>query len=176
MRGGWLGLSRENLLATGQIAYYGACHNDFGVNDTTTGIKYKKSSGKHLVPRSWMNVDERGWSSRAASWVSSATWKRATPEVPRLALARSLITNRNCLCFESMVNKLKWKKRPRGQRHFQMSSNLFWEILHFAKEIQFLRFLKNTGLIWGHSCSLDDSIYHSMVHMLILNVIESRWR
>ena len=45
------GFVKSKPPGNGKIAYYGACHNDFGVNA-------KKSSGKHLVPRSWMNVVE----------------------------------------------------------------------------------------------------------------------
>ena len=107
----WGGGDWVNFLATGDIAYYGAYHNDFEVNDTKTGIKWKNNLGNTWCTE---ELDERGSSSQVASWVSSATWKRATPEVHGVALARSLITNPNCLCFESMVHKFKWRKEDPG--------------------------------------------------------------
>ena len=95
-----------------------------------------------MISSTWCTdeLDERGSSSKAASGVSSATWKPATPEVPELALARSLITNPNCLCFESMqcINgaQIKMKKETQGTTPFSnVLKLLFWEFFHFAKQI-----------------------------------------
>ena len=89
----------------------------------------------------------RGSSSQAASWVSAATWKPATPEDPWVALARSLITNPNCLCFESMVHKFKWRKETQGTTPFSNVLKLVLRNFTFCKTNSVSRVFKEH---WPH--------------------------
>ena len=103
--------------------------NDILILRLTFPVKWEKPAGKHLIPRSWVNVVQarqqplkwtgsqfRKWVGEAdltVSQVASTAWKWATPEGPGVTLVRSLINNKLPL-FWINGKQSKWKKDTQG--------------------------------------------------------------
>ena len=113
----WLVLSRVNLLAAGEIAYYG---HIIMISRSTIPRLGSSEWYKYLVYRgvgwTWFKLESCLWS--VVSYVEASNTWGPRARTCQISYHKSKLS---LFWINAMVHKLKWKKRPRGQRHFQMS-------------------------------------------------------